>query len=116
MDRRKELKMQYKEMKPDMGLIIVRPKTGNKYFMQGTQNLKGLMNRIVFQLDTGKHPNRELQKAWQELGKNNFVVEVLEKLEYDEDETKIDYSDELAILELEWQEKLLGQGLEPYEK
>jgi len=116
MDRKKELKMQYKQMKPDMGLIVVRPKSGNKFFLQATQNLKGFMNRIIFQLDTGRHPNRELQKAWQELGKNNFMVEVLEKLEYDEDESKTDYSDELALLELEWREKLLAQGLEPYVK
>lgn len=116
MDRKKELKMQYKQMKPEMGIIMVRAKSGNKYFLQGTQNLKAMMNRIIFQLDSGGHPNRELQKAWQELGKDSFSFEILEKLEYDKDESKTDYSDDLALLEMVWQEKLAEQGLELYKK
>ncbi|HHU32638.1 MAG TPA: hypothetical protein GXZ50_08270 [Clostridia bacterium] len=48
MDRKKELKMQYKQMKPEMGIIMVRAKSGNKYFLQGTQNLKGFINRTKF--------------------------------------------------------------------
>ncbi|MGI6332621.1 MAG: hypothetical protein ACOX1Y_12950 [Zhaonellaceae bacterium] len=40
MDRKKELKMQYKQMKPEMGIIMVRAKSGNKYFLQGNSKLK----------------------------------------------------------------------------
>jgi hypothetical protein len=116
MDRKKELKMQFKQMKPEMGIMIVRAKSGNKYFLQGTQNLKGFINRTKFQLDSGGHPNRELQKCWQELGEKNFTIEVLEELEYEKDESKTDYSEDLALLEMVWQEKLAEQGLEPYKK
>jgi len=38
----------------------------------------------------------------------------LEKLEYDKDETKTDYSEELALLKMIWEEKLLQRGVELY--
>ncbi|HHU33300.1 MAG TPA: GIY-YIG nuclease family protein, partial [Clostridia bacterium] len=56
------------------------------------------------------------QKAWQEMGEKSFTIEVLEELEYEKDESKTDYSDDLALLEMVWQEKLAEQGLEPYKK
>lgn len=67
-----------------------------------------------FKLDYGNHPNKELQREWQEYGEANFSIEVLEKLEYDKDETKTDYSEELALLKMIWEEKLLQRGVELY--
>lgn len=36
MERKKELKQQYKEMKPEMGVFIIRSKASNKCFLQAT--------------------------------------------------------------------------------
>lgn len=116
MDRKKELKEMYRTMKPDMGIFIIRNNFNNKCYIETTQNLKGVMNSTEFKLRFGNHPNKELQKEWTEHGKNRFTIEVLEKLEYDKDESKTDYSEELAILELEWKEKLLKQGVEFYKR
>lgn len=115
-NRRKELIEQYKQMKPDMGIFWIRSKTDNKCFLETSQNLKGKMNSTRFQLDAGSHPNLELQREWREHGPDRFEFEVLELLKYDKDETKTDYSEELAILKMVWEEKLRERGMEFYMK
>ncbi|NMA03003.1 MAG: GIY-YIG nuclease family protein [Clostridia bacterium] len=116
MDRRKELKLQYKQMKPEMGVIIIRSELDNKCYLEGTQNIKGTINSAKFKLEAGIHPNRELQRAWKEQGEKNFLIQVLENLEYEEDESKTDYSEELALLEMVWTEKLAKNNMEFYQK
>lgn len=110
---KKELKEQYLQMKPDMGIFIIRCKVNNKYYIEATQDLKSRMNRAVFQLKFGSHPDKELQKDWNELGENNFIVEISDRLEYDkDDEGKTDYTEELEILKMVREEKLVD--MEPY--
>jgi hypothetical protein len=111
-DRRRELKEQYKQMKPEMGIILIKSKLNNKCYIEATKNLKGTINGTKFKLNAGSHRNKELQRQWRELGEDNFSIEILEKLEYDEDESKIDYSEELKLLELIWEERLLQQNME----
>ena len=102
-ERRKELIEQYKQMKPEMGIFRIRSRTDNKCLLETSHNLKGMMNRVRFQLEMGSHPNRELQQAWRSRGPDGFEFEVLETLKYDEDETKTDYSEELDILRMVWE-------------
>lgn len=117
MDRKKQLKQQYKEMKPDMGIMVVRSKLSNKCFLQATQNLRGTINSTRFKLEAGVHPNRELQEDWNKFGEDSFSIEVLEQLEYDKkDETKTDYTEELAILKMIWEERLKEQNMGFYER
>lgn len=106
MDRKKQLKEQYKQMKSEMGIFAIYLKDSNKYYLETTQNLKGKMNSAKFQLQNGSHPNKELQDEWNIHKGNNFIIEVLEKLEYDKDESKTDYSEELSIMKIIWEEKL----------
>lgn len=103
-------------MKPDMGIFIIKNDFNNKCYIEATQNLKGAINSTKFKLKFGNYPNRELQEAWTECGEDSFTIDILERLEYDKDESKTDYSEELEILEMEWKDKLLKQGLEFYEK
>ncbi len=110
MERRKELKEAYKNTKPDMGIFMIKSILNNKYHLESTQNLKGGINRVKFQLKFGSYTNKELQKEWSEHGEENFTIEILEQLKYDEDTTKTDYTEELAILQLIWEEKLAGES------
>jgi len=103
MDRRKELKELYKTMKPDMGIFVIKSNFNNKCYIEGTQDLKGTMNSTKFKLELGSHPNKELQKDWKEHGESSFTVKILERLKYDEDESKIDYSEEIKILKMIWE-------------
>src|SRR5690606_3084279 len=95
---------------------IVRSKQNHKIFLDTTQNLNGKINRTKFQLDHGSHPYLELQQEWNEHGSEASVIEVLDTLKYDKDESKTDYSEELEILRMVWEERLIGEGLEFYKK
>lgn len=116
MDRKKQLKEEYKQMKTDMGVFMVKRKNNNKYLLVGTQNLKGMMNRVKFQLETGSYPVSELQKDWNESNKSHFEFTVLETLEYDKDESKTDYSEELNIMIAMISEKLTEDKMIQYNK
>lgn len=74
MDRKKQLKEQYKMMKPDMGVFVIRSNFDNKCYIEGSSNIKGAINSTQFKLDFGNHPNKELQKAWKEKGKDKFTI------------------------------------------
>lgn len=114
MDRKRELKEMYKQMKPDMGIYIIQSEISNKYFLETTQNLKGKLNSARFQLEAGNHRNRELQEEWKQYGPDNFEIKVLENLKYDKDEAKTDYGEELEIMKTIWEEKLESQNMIPY--
>ena len=114
--RKKELIEQYKLTKPQMGIFIIRCKMNNKCYLQTTQDLRGVMNGTLARLSGGFHPNDELQKEWKELGSENFTIEILERLEYDKDEAKTDYSEELVLLKMIWEEKLAQENVEFYKR
>jgi hypothetical protein len=99
-----------------MGVFIVRSRSSNKCFLEATSDLRARFNGVLARLDGNMHPNRELQKEWNELGRDNFTFEILEELAYDKDETKADYSEELLLLQMIWEEKLIKQGMEFYKK
>lgn len=116
MDRKKELKLQYKQMKLSMGIFMIRSKAENKCYIEATQDLKGRMNSGRFKLAAGGHPNRELQKEWNDYGEENFTIEILEYLDYDKDELKTDYTEDLALLQMAWEEKLGQENIVLYKK
>lgn len=111
MNRRKELKDMYKTMKTDMGIFVIKSNLKDMSYLEGTEDLKSTINSTKFKLGMGMHPNIELQKDWKEYGESNFTIEILEKLKYDEDETKVDYNEELDILKIIWQERLSKKGM-----
>jgi hypothetical protein len=113
-ERKKELQAQFKQMKPEMGIFAVINTHNNKCFLETTQNLKGKMNSVSFQLRSGGHPNKELQKDWQKFGEAGFKTVVLEQIEYENDETKTNYSEELQLLKMIWCEKLTKDNKQFY--
>lgn len=113
---KKKLKEQYRNTKPEMGVCIVKSNSSNTCLVQESKDLKSTMNRIRFQLDLGSLSNRELQAAWKRDGDSAFTIEVLEILPYDEDESKVDYREELEILKVIWEERLADSGMEFYRK
>lgn len=114
MDRKKRLKELYKNMKPDMGVFVIRSNFNNKCYLEGSHDLKSTINSGKFKLNFGNHPNKDLQKDWNEQGEQNFTIDILEKLKYDEDESKSDYSEDLEILKMIWKERLSKEGTDFY--
>lgn len=78
-------------------------------------NLKGKINSTKFKLNAGAHPQKELQEDWTENCEGGFEIKVLEQLEYDKDESKTDYSDDLALLKMIWIDKLTKEGVLLYQ-
>ena len=116
MDRKKELKLQYQQMKPAMGIFLICSRISNKCFLEATPDLKGRINSTRFKLESGAHPNRELQREWHDYGAGNFSIEILEHLAYAREEAKTDYTEDLALLQMIWEEKLARENKVFYKK
>ena len=76
-------------------------------------NLEGPLNRHKFLLTTGSHPNKVLQKDWNEYGSDKFIFEILEVVEVKE-EPNFNLGEELELLEEIWLEKLNPFGEHGY--
>ncbi len=116
MNRKKELKAQYLTMKKPMGTFIVKNLNEKICHIQSTNDLKGTMNGTEFKLKCGGFPNRGLQAAWKVEGEGAFEIEILEHLQYAEDESIIDYSEELTLQGMIWKEKYEKEGYTFYKR
>lgn len=104
MDRKKELKQLYKEIKVEAGVYQIKNTVNQKILIESSRNLKNF-NGKLFQLKMGSHRNTALQKEWNEFGEDCFVFEVLEVLEKKET-GYFDEKDALKKLEEKWLDKL----------
>ena len=88
-----------------MGVFQIRNLATGKVFIGSTLNLAGIFNRHNFQLKAGNHPNKKLQRDWNEFGADNFAFEVLEEV-FPRENPDYDYKSDLEFLENLWIEKL----------
>ena len=114
MDRKKELKQQYKEMKTESGIYQIRNTVNNKVFVVSTPNFKTMTGRKM-ELLAGGHKNTALQEDWNIFGQDAFVFEKLEQLE-DKEEGYFDINEELKQLLEKWLEKLQPYGERGYNR
>ena len=104
-DRKKQLTMEYKQQKSEMGVFLFENKSSGCCYIGYTQNLKGALNGGRFKLNSNGHPNKILQQDWNTHGEGAFHISVLETMPYDEDESKTDYKPDLELLAEIWKEK-----------
>jgi hypothetical protein len=107
---------EYKEARQPAGLYRVRNTATGKSLIGSSVNLPGMLNRQRFQLELGSHPDKELQKDWNEFGPGAFAFEVLDRLE-PLDEPAADpaaglrvLAADLRALQAMWIEKLTESG------
>lgn len=100
------MKEEDRHMKPVMGVFSIQSTISQKYYLEGATNLKARMNRVIFQLNFGSHPNQALQAEWKERGQESLTVSILDGLPYGEDQSPKDCLEEVLELQLIWQEKL----------
>ena len=112
MDRKQELKQQYKETKIEAGVYQIKNTKNEKIFIESTMNLKTI-NGKRFALDMGAYQNKLLQNEWTEFGEEAFVFEVLEILEIP-DEGYFDAKDALKKLREKWLDELQPYGERGY--
>ncbi|MDR3565955.1 MAG: GIY-YIG nuclease family protein [Negativicutes bacterium] len=84
MDKRKELKLAYKQTPPPMGVFQISNKINRKLFIGSSMNLPGKKNSQWFQLKMGGHPNKPLQADWNLYGSDAFSFDILETIKPEE--------------------------------
>lgn len=115
MINKKELKKQYRDTLPPMGIYKVENLINGRILVGSSKNLPGKANSCMFQLRQGSHMNRELQDDFRLLGRENFEFSVVDYLEPREGPV-YDYTDDLAALEEMWMERLQPYGEKGYNK
>ena len=104
MNRKEKIKA-YKQSVRPMGIYQISNKINGKIFLGSSLDLKGILNRIKFQLKNNLHVNRTMQNDFNEVGEVNFSFDILDYLKPGEDKGE-NYKKELQILEKMWLEKL----------
>lgn len=102
--KRKELKKEYQQNHPPMGVYQIRNIVNGKRLIGSALNLTGALNSPKFQLNAGSHVNKTLQAEWREFSSESFVFEILDELSATEGPGH-DYRADLAFLEEFWLEK-----------
>jgi GIY-YIG catalytic domain len=104
----KEMKQEYKLYKSQKGVYQIKNKTNGKILIGSSADLKAIWNRQRTQLNFGNHPNKELQKEWNDYGEEAFEYEIISEIKEKEDEEK-DYRNEILDLE-----KLFIEEMQPF--
>ena len=110
---RKEINKEYQERVKPAGVFQVKNTSNGKILLGSSLNLEGPLNRHRFLLGIGSHPNKALQKDWDDLGPDSFVFEILEEVKR-KDDPDFNLKDELTLLEMIWLEKLQPFGEHGY--
>lgn len=83
MKRKKELLEEYKNRRPEMGVISFRCKVTSEAFLGISNDTKADFNSTTVKLTGKTHPNKRLQELWNLYGKENFDISVVKVLKYD---------------------------------
>lgn len=105
---KKALKELYKQTKPDMGLFTISFGPETQVYVGFAADLRGVINGTRARLVGGMHAGARLQADFDKYGAENMVIEVVERLAYDEDEGKTDYKEDLEVLQDMWLESHPG--------
>lgn len=112
MERKKELKHQYREIAIIAGVYQIKNNITGKVFIDSTRNLKTI-NGVKFSLENQTFHNKELQSDWTKYGKDAFSIDILEKLKR-EDSPYFNEKEALKELENKWLEQLQPFGERGY--
>lgn len=110
----------YKNTQHPMGVFCIMKKepieNDPRVHVQTAKNFKAIINSTKMKLNSNFYPIRELQNDWRLYGEDAFVIKELEELEYTKDDPNADYSDELEILKLMWEDRFKADGIRKYER
>ncbi len=113
MDKKKELKNEYKSNHRPMGIFQIRNIANDKVFIGSSTDIPGILNRHQFALKAGVHTNKRLQAEWNEFGEDKFIFEVLDEIQ-PVDSPEYDARKDLVFFEDLWLERLEPYGERGY--
>lgn len=96
MEKRKELKLAYKDSLRTMVVYQIKNTINGKIFIEGSVNLHGSLNSQRFQLKYKIHRDKILQEDWDTYSPDTFTFDILETIKTDE------------VPKEEWREKILA--------
>lgn len=81
--RKKELLKEWKNCRPEMGVISISCKPTGDLFLGISKDTRAEFNSNRFKLSVKLHSNKQLQELWDRYGENEFEYSVLEVLKYE---------------------------------
>lgn len=81
--RKRQLLEEYKNRKPEMGVISYRCKRTGESFLGISTDTRADFNSTNMKLSTGTHPNKYMQDLWNKYGQDNFELSVVMVLKYE---------------------------------
>ena len=94
--QKKALTEEWKNRRPEMGVISLRCKETGEAFLGIAKDTKAAFNSVRAKLSGGIHPNKRLMELWKRYGEEGFELSVAAVLEY-EDPLE-DHTEELETL------------------
>lgn len=94
---KQEIKEVYKNIKKKQGIFKITNNKTRELYIGFSPDLEQKWNGQRFQLNSNTHPNKLLQKDWNELGEESFSFEIVDILKI-QDENR-NYKDDLKELE-----------------
>lgn len=82
--RRKELIENYKNRRPEMGVISYRCKETDEEFLGISKDTKSDFNSTNLKLSANLHPNKRLQELWNKYGEEGFELTIAKELKYED--------------------------------
>ena len=105
MTNKQTLKRQYLETKTRAGVYAIRNKITGRALVAGSTNAQGTLNRHRFELQHAQHRNARLAQDWVEHGETNFLFEVLDMVQPNEDPS-FNATQELDMLVSLWRQEI----------
>lgn len=106
MDRRKELKEQYKLRKIVGAVYRIVNKENGRFYLRSTDDIKATRNLIGGWNIFGSCSLPPIQEDWKKFGSEAFYLEELDLLEKTELQTTAEFRSDLHTLLEMWSEKL----------
>jgi len=101
MQTKKEIKEAYKSLKFRAGIYQINNTLHERIYLQTTTDLDRAFNADLFKLNAGMHPNKSLQKDWNDIGAGNFEMTLYDELTVKETLSPAEIQQELkALLEM----------------
>lgn len=82
--QRKALVEEWKNRRPEMGVISLRCKATGEIFLGISKETKADFNSTRAKLSSGTHPNKRLAELWNQYGEAGFEFSVPALLEYED--------------------------------
>lgn len=102
---RSELKKQYRETPPPMGVYAIRCLSSGRVIVEASMNVHAAMNRARFELDRKAYRNKPLQQDWTAFGPDHCRFDIIDLVK-PRDDPAFDPKAELAGLLAVWREEL----------